>query len=93
MTKEMAEFLKEASENAGNECDIREDYSGRGMYGQTTHGVVVDSAAQLLADVIQLVRGNIYGDEDKGEMIWNGGEIPDAESFRTDNMANQTIIY
>jgi hypothetical protein len=92
MTKEMAEFLQAASENAGNECDIREDYSGRGMYGKTTHGVVVDSVTQLLADVIQHVRENI-GETEDGTLTWDGGEIPDPDSFRTDNMAMQTIVY
>jgi hypothetical protein len=98
MTKEMAMFLVECSENAGNEASLREDYSGRGMYGRTTCGVVVDSQVQLLADVIAWVNEQI-GEEvsevySRGVIdTWNGGKIPDVSSFSVDNMGNQTILY
>ena len=92
MTKEMAEFLKSASEHAGNECDVHEEYSGRGMYGKTTHGVVVDSMSQLLSDVIDYVRANI-GEAEDGTLMWDGGVIPAPDSFLSDNMATQIIVY
>lgn len=101
MKIEMAKFLKEASENAGNECKIREEYSGRGMYGKTTVGIVVDSQEQLLADVIQYVKEQIgeltyQHDINGGEatvLTWEGGEIPDPDDFRVDNMGQRVIVY
>ena len=94
MTKELAEFLKEASENAGNECEIYETYSGRGMFGRTTCGVVVDSVGQLLSDVLGYV-SECIGEDDEGNPVhWDGGKFPDeVGEFRTDNMAMQTIVY
>lgn len=98
MTKEAALFLKEASENAGNECDIRENYSGRGMYGRTTCGVVVASLATLLADVIQYVGENIHDIDEDGEGTaghteYVGKEIPDMSDLSVDNMAMDVIVY
>lgn len=101
MKIEVAKFLKEASENAGNECEIREDYSGRGMFGRITVGVVVDSQGQLLVDVIQYVKEQIgeltyQQDINGGEttvLTWEGGEIPDPDYFRVDNMGQRVIVY
>lgn len=87
----MAEFLKEASENAGNECRIREDYSGRCMNGKTTCGVVVDSVVQLLADVICYVNEQLVDEENP--RAWVGLLPPDSENFRMDNMGMGVIIY
>lgn len=92
MTKEMAKFLKEASENAGNECDIRENYSGRCMYGKTTCGVEVNSVAQLLADVIQYISEHVE-DDDGTPTAWTGPLPPDPENFRVDNMGLGIIVY
>lgn len=95
----MAKFLQECSENAGNDCEVHPEYSGRGMFGQTTAAIVVDSAAQLLADVIQYVSENIgeYSDPDKEDNVtikeWIGNEIPEPSSFRIDNLGTRSILY
>lgn len=88
----LAKWLVEAAENAGNEAELRDDYHGRGMGDTSTNGVVVDSAVQLLSDVIQYV-GEQVRDID-GEMMWEGGIIPEIQSLRIDNMgAGKVIIY
>jgi hypothetical protein len=99
MTKEMAEFFQEVSENAGNECDIRDDYSGRGMYGKTTYAVVIDSQVQLLTDILQYFAdslSDVMEDDDgttAGYVCYNGKEIPNPMNFSVDNMGLRVVIY
>jgi hypothetical protein len=102
MNIELAKFLKRVCEDIGNqECEIREDYSGRGMFGKQTAGIVVDSVPMLLADMIQWVSGNICeyktdADENGAGLSlneWTGGEIPDISDLRVDNMGRSTILY
>lgn len=86
MTQKVAEFFKNVTESCGNqEIDVRDSYSGRGMFGRTTYGVVVSSVPTLLADTVQFLKETLA---DNPQF-----EIPDMEDFRTDNMANQTILY
>ena len=64
MTKEQAEFLVKATEYTGNqEIDLRDNYSGRGMFGSQTYGVVVSSLPLLFADTIQFIK-EMGGDND-----------------------------
>lgn len=98
MTKELAELLVEAAQNNGSEAKIRESYSGRGMYGQETFGVVVDSEASLIVDLLQYIRDNIADNEDaEGNEFktWKGKDIPGLEisCFRVDNLGGRVIIY
>ena len=88
MTQQEAQFLVECSDFSGNDATLREDYSGRGMMGKTTFGVVVDHPLQLLNDVLQYVKDNF---EDSKEYV--GMEIPDFASFKFDSMGRQMIIY
>lgn len=37
--KQIVEFLEEE----GDEAELREEYSGRGMFGKTTTGIVIDT--------------------------------------------------
>ena len=92
MTIEQANFLKRVTEDQGNqECDIRESYSGRGMYGRETVGIVVDSLPQLLTDVLNYVNSNIQDDPIMVE--WGGGDVPNFNRFSTDNMGRSMILY
>ena len=47
MKLEHAEQIVEHIEGEGGEASLYEDYSGRGMYGSTTAGVVADSASSV----------------------------------------------
>lgn len=98
MTKELAEFLKAANEHCGDEqnFEIREDYSGRGMMGHTTCGVVIDSLPMLLLNVIQYVRELKLVPSRENPHPTIRDYIPDASEMghlRTDNMAQQIILY
>lgn len=88
MTKEQAEFIKEAFDYQGEDCEIRSDYSGRGMYNKTTFGIVVDRDTSLLPIVIQYIKEELIGAE---EDLYEA--IPDFSSFRLDNMGTRYIIY
>jgi len=94
MTKEQAEFLREASDFCGNQdCEIYEDYSGRGMYGAKTTGIVVNSLTVLLCDVITFVQDNIEPNEDRGVNEWFGPNVPDCSDLSQDNMGMDVILY
>ncbi len=81
MTKEQAKFLVKVTEECGNQdIDLREGYSGRGMFGRETCGVVINSLPILLADVINYARENKMDD------------APDFQGFSTDNMGRDSII-
>jgi hypothetical protein len=86
VTKEQAEFLAEACEASGVECDIHDDYSGRGMYGKTTYAVVVNNPLQLLGAVVAYVKA-----------IWDAGEdlseVPALDRLEEDVMGRDVIIY
>lgn len=82
MTKEQAQFLVEVTEMCGNQdISLREGYSGRGMFGRETFGVVIESLPILLADVINYARDQKMDD------------APDFQGFSTDNMGRDIIIY
>lgn len=85
MTQTQAQFLVKVTEDCGNqEIDLRDSYSGRGMYDRTTHGVVVNSVNVLLADCINYLR------QASDEVL---EEVPNFQKFSQDNMGMNTILY
>lgn len=84
MKKELAEALFDACDNNGINADIREDYSGRGMYGKVTCGIVVDSVADVLSCLVN--NADLFVGE-------NGERLFADCNFRTDSMGRGTIIY
>lgn len=101
MNKETAQFLVEVTDYYGNqEATIRENYSGRGMYGRETVAIVVDSFGQLLADVLNYIRDNIgdYRDAEDGYKVttWEGSNlnlIEEIGQFSVDSMGHGVVIY
>lgn len=86
MDMELAEMIIEAMENNGHEAELRSDYSGRGMYGKSTHGVVIECGIGIaMAAVIS--NADIFVDDDDGEPIFV------IESIRSDSMGLGTILY
>lgn len=86
MTKEQAQFLYDAGDDSGLDVKIRDDYSGRGMFGKETCAIEGDfSMGELLCAVIEYVR---FLDEEEREEI---PEMP--RSFREDSMGLGIIIY
>lgn len=94
MTTELAQFLKKASDHCGSQdCEVREDYSGRGMCGKTTAGVVVASVTELLLNVVQYVKETVEFADHGEQYAENLPEVSDMASLRTDNMGRDTILY
>jgi two-component sensor histidine kinase len=90
MTKDLAQFLKDASKHNGveEEVTIYENYSGRGMFGRETNGVVVANIPELLLNAIKYAKESV----ENGNMAI----IPDVSGegqLRTDNMGRSTILY
>ena len=86
MDIKLAEKLVELVNEAGYDAELREDYSGRFMYGKTTAGIVMDSLGTLLTVV--LTAAMEYPEAFDGldaEVPYNG--------FRTDSMGMDMIIY
>jgi hypothetical protein len=68
-------------------ADVRDDYSGRGMYGEETAAVVgmpAAIAAALVANAEELA-------ERVAELKADGVEMP--SGFRTDNMGLDMVMY
>lgn len=49
MDHEQAERIVDGMSMHGVDADLREDYSGRGMYGETTPGIIVPEVNDLMA--------------------------------------------
>lgn len=76
------------------DSDIRDDYSGRGMYGDACFGVVIDSHRDsnrlflVLGELCLSPSGAGNTDEDLGDKVW---EL--AGAAREDSMGLGTILY
>lgn len=89
MISDLAELICEALHNESVLHEIRYDYSGRGMYGETTTGIVFDgNIATVLSAVIK--NAGLFCTNDS-----EGFYEPMFESanFQTDSMGLSTIIY
>ena len=86
MTREQPDFLRAACEAIGTPCEVRPGYSGRGMYGETTFGVVVPSHAAAVRAVFLPARAG------RARRAAAGGSRPGA--LRQDRMGrDQVILY
>lgn len=84
MTKEQAETLVEYDPTG--EIDHRPQYSGRGMYGDTTHAVVLPSVNDFHLIVSEVMKNGTEEEQVTiSELLANG--------IRTDNMGLDMIIY
>lgn len=81
MKLEFAELLVDYN----SDLELRDDYSGRGMCGNSTAGVVgsMNDVLQAIGDAIE------YGDEDELQIIQEGCQA----GVRTDSMGLSMIIY
>ena len=70
------------------EVELREDYSGRGMYGENTSGIVVDSMNEFLKGLGDYLE---TAHEDDFETIKEIGAA--IRRLKTDSMGYQIIIY
>lgn len=87
MDMELAEMIIEAIENNGMDAELRSDYSGRGMYGKSTHGVVIENGiGNVMAAIIN--NADIFVNED-GDPLW----CSFIETIRFDSMGLGNILY
>ena len=86
MKAEVAERIVEAGEALGLDVELYKDYSGRGMHGEKTAGVVASITEFVQA--VALAAVNAEADEGRGYAIVDGVSF-----LRTDNMARQMIFY
>ena len=89
----LAKFLAEKIEDmSGEECQVHEDYSGRGMYGYTTAGIICERPLEV-ADV--LVEAYLNADPDEVDALNEAMDNEDGfqNSFQFDSMARQYIVY
>jgi gamma-glutamyltranspeptidase len=94
MKESTAKALDKALDEIGLEHEYREDYSGRGMFGKTTHGIVVDKWGDLLAAVASVAAdiGTTYGHE-MGTTESPDEFIEEMRKIRWDSMGHSMIVY
>ena len=85
MDMELAEMIIEAMENNGHEAELRSNYSGRGMFGKSTHGIIIECGIGVVMAAV-ISNADIFVDDD-GEPIFV------IESIRSDSMGLGTILY
>ena len=86
MNKDLALAIVDAINNNGGDANIYEDYSGRGMYGQPTTGVVVESG-DIIASIIN------HSDLFTGQEYCPGEPLYHIRSIREDSLGLATIYY
>jgi hypothetical protein len=87
MEKDLAEKLVEMLNDEGDEAAVYEGYSGRGMYGKTTTGVVCSNFGMLLAVCICHADELVDDTDGLAEVLFSPTE------FSTDSMGTDLIIY
>lgn len=85
MTTEAAEFITEVANYGDHEFKHHKNYSGRGMFGEHTSGVVCDSLVEFLNVVAHII---VTEEEDSVRMVAEA--ITD---ISTDSMGKNIIIY
>lgn len=69
--------------------EVREDYSGRGMFGKQTAGIVVDSLQDFFSAIADIMQECISDqDMESGDLV-----IEALRNIKSDNMGNGYIFY
>lgn len=93
MDKDLAETLVQVLEDNGIDAELRESYSGRGMYGKATSGVVLKgNIGDVLAAVINNATCFIAEEEEPVE-FFDLSEKFSIHNIRTDSMGLDMIVY
>lgn len=87
-------------EKAGYEVRKRNDYSGRGMYGETTFGIVIDDCYEDPAELIERLVNEEIEEETRylGAPDFTNDRITElvclkGSRMRSDNMGLSMIVY
>jgi hypothetical protein len=85
MQKKTAVALRNAAEELGVDIEVDKDYSGRGMFGDTTYAVTVSGVASLATLIAVAGRSmNSASHEDF---------VEDMQNLRSDNMGRDLVYY
>lgn len=86
MQHELAKLLVDVANDNDIDASLYENYSGRGMYGNTTTGLVVNTQSDLSTllynGAIAIAKGIESGELD-----------PELSSIRSDNLGCDVIFY
>ena len=85
MELDLAKALCTAIQNEGFESEIRENYSGRGMYGETTTGIIIDDDCDLVTCIIN--QANLFVED------FNTSSFKIWDRINQDSMGLQIIYY
>lgn len=89
MKAEVARQLYLAAQELEVSCEWRESYSGRGMYGKSTSGVVVEQ----VTDIAQIAAHAAYLLCEQGKMEEAEDLVDELDALQVDNMGLQFIVY
>jgi hypothetical protein len=89
MKKEFAEKIVKCIGGFGKEVKIYENYSGRGMYGKETTGVVHDSINDVFT-AIALVAADLEGNDEE-DLV--DEFVEELRRVKIDNLDCSHIIY
>lgn len=90
MLKEMAEILKMgADEIAVEDFEIRDDYSGRGMNGETTYAVVATCWQDVTAAAAMAAHYHV----DREHFMSGANFAAGMADLRSDSMGTAIVIY
>lgn len=85
MDAKLADIIADLLETDGYEASVRDDYSGRGMYGATTHGIDTDASPATILGVV-ISNAEYFVDRDLTPLFPDTG-------LRWDNMGLGYILY
>ncbi len=99
MRPETAKVIIEAAKEMGKEVTLRDDYSGRGMYGKQTAAVigrqndiiVCIARAGVVLGAHEEAREN-NADQEENQFIDSDDFLEDIEKLRWDNMGRDDIV-
>jgi hypothetical protein len=78
----VAEVLKESH---GYDASVRDDYSGRGMYGEKVPAIVTDAPSVLVGATFATVMLNDYEAQEY--------EVLEVTPMRVDSMGKSAMVY
>lgn len=87
MKLEVAQFLAECVREHGEECRVRNDYSGRGMMGDETAALVVDNPVTIVEALLRCWK------EDPTVIEDAPFSTAHLSCLRTDSMGRDVVIY
>lgn len=93
MNKHTAEMLHASAQNLGIECHLNAAYSGRGMYGRETYGLVLNNTNDihpLIADACVALAADVGAHDLIKQM---NDFIKQTKKLKQDSMGRGCVYY